>query len=246
MDRVLEVRDLTKKFGNLTAVNGVSLSIKKGEVFGFLGPNGSGKSTTIRMLCGILTPTRGKGHVLGYDLLTEPENIRQAIGYMSQRFSLYQELTVVENLDFYAGVYSVPPREAARRRKELIEIVQLKGKERSLAGSLSGGWQQRLALACALLHRPRLLFLDEPTAGVDPMSRRNFWEILHRLAAEGVTIFVSTHYMDEAEQCHTLGFMLQGRLIGCDTPEELKKRAGRDTMEDVFITFAGQEGGGVR
>ncbi len=238
MDTVLEISGLTKRFGDFTAVDGVSFSINRGEVFGFLGSNGSGKTTTVRMLCGILTPTGGEGNVLGYDIYSQTENIRQAIGYMSQRFSLYEELTVVENMDFYAGTYSVSAREADARKKELIALVGLEGKEKQFAGTMSGGQKQRLALACALLHQPPLLFLDEPTAGVDPLSRRNFWKILHQLAAQGVTVFVTTHYMDEADQCHRLGFMHQGRLIGLGPPSKLKNDLGVDTMEDVFIAFA--------
>ena len=245
MKPAIEVAGLTKHFGRVAAVDGISFSVRRGEVFGFLGSNGSGKTTTVRMLCGILTPTDGKGHVLGFDIYTEPESIRQAIGYMSQKFSLYQELTVEENLDFYAGTYSVPAKEAVRRKEDLIHLVELGGKERSFAGNLSGGQKQRLALACALMHQPPLLFLDEPTAGVDPVSRRNFWRILHRLAAEGVTIFVTTHYMDEAEQCHTLGFMHHGMLIGFGSPEELKTGMGVDTMEDVFVTFAERGEGNI-
>jgi len=235
---VIRVDGLTKRFGNFTAVNQVSFSVNRGEVFGFLGSNGSGKTTTVRMLCGILTPTAGTGNVLGYDIYTDTENIRQAIGYMSQKFSLYQDLTVVENLDFYAGTYSVSPREAEDRKRELIEMVELDGREKQLAGTMSGGQKQRLALACALIHRPPLLFLDEPTAGVDPLSRRNFWKILHLLSSQGVTVFVTTHYMDEADQCHRLGFMHHGRLIGLGSPFQLKSDLGLDTMEDVFIAFA--------
>lgn len=238
MDEVLNITGLTKHFGKLVAVDGVSFSVNRGEVFGYLGSNGSGKTTLVRMLCGILTPTAGEGNVLGFDIYSQTENIRQAIGYMSQKFSLYQELTVMENLDFYAGTYSVPSEEAAVRKKELIEMVELEGREKQFAGNMSGGQKQRLALACALIHKPPLLFLDEPTAGVDPLSRRNFWKILHQLASEGVTVFVTTHYMDEADQCHRLGFMHQGRLIALGPPSQLKRDVGKETMEDVFIAFA--------
>ena len=238
MEKVLLINSLTKRFGKFTAVDGVSFSVNRGEVFGFLGSNGSGKTTTVRMLCGILTPSEGEGSVLGFDIYTQAEGIRQAIGYMSQKFSLYQELTVVENLDFYAGIYSVSRKEAGSRKEELIGMLQLEEQENQLAGILSGGQKQRLALACALLHRPPVLFLDEPTAGVDPLSRRKFWEVLHQLAVQGVTIFVTTHYMDEADQCNRLGFMHQGRLIGLGPPSQLKKDLGKATMEEVFIAFA--------
>lgn len=237
----IEVINLTKRFGKLTAVNNISFSIKPGEIFGFLGANGSGKSTTIRMLCGILTPTSGSGRVLGFDIATQTEKIKQNIGYMSQKFSLYDELTVDENLNFYAGVYGLNDSETIIRKREIIELTNLTGRESQRAGNLSGGWKQRLALGCALIHRPPLLFLDEPTAGVDPVSRRIFWEIIQYLTTQGVTILVTTHYMDEAELCDAVGFIHLGNLVAFGTPEELKVKYGFESLEDVFISFVGPD-----
>ncbi|MDI3327869.1 MAG: ABC transporter ATP-binding protein [Alicyclobacillaceae bacterium] len=242
--------ELTKRFGDRTAVDRVSLAIPRGTIFGFLGPNGSGKSTTIRMLCGVLTPTSGSGEVLGYDLLTEAEEIKQHIGYMSQKFSLYEELTAEENLSFYARIYGLSLERARRRKEELIALAGLAGREKQRAGSLSGGWKQRLALACALLHEPELLILDEPTAGVDPVSRRIFWDLIREFARRGVTVLVSTHYMDEAETCDQIGFIFFGKLLVTGTPGELKARTGLPSLDDVFIQlvnaqghFSGQGGG---
>ena len=209
---------LTKRFGAFTAVDHVDLRVEAGELYGFLGPNGAGKSTTLRMLCGILEPTEGNGRVLGIDLRQEPERIKTAIGYMSQRFSLYDDLSAAENLVFYAMVYGVPARARRERIDRMIQLADLVGREDTLAGQLSGGYRQRLALACALVHAPRLMFLDEPTAGVDPVSRRTFWELIRRLADGGVTVVVTTHYMDEAEHCDRLGFIYQGRLIAQGAP----------------------------
>jgi len=241
MDTAIEVKDLNKTFGSHLAVNNISFQVKTGEIFGFLGPNGSGKSTTIRMLCGILTPTSGQGKVLGFDIYTEAEKIKQHIGYMSQKFSLYEELTVKENLQFYAGVYSLDASQTASRIKEIVELANLEGREHFRAGTLSGGWKQRLALGCALLHNPPLLFLDEPTAGVDPVSRRIFWEIIRYLAKSGTTVFVTTHYMDEAEFSDTIGFINNGALAAFGTPAQLMKKYGYDSLEDVFISFVGRE-----
>jgi ABC-2 type transport system ATP-binding protein len=211
---VIETRGLGRRFGDLVAVAGVDLAVAKGEIFGVLGPNGAGKSTTIRMLCGILDPTSGDGRVVGHDVRTEPEAIKHRIGYMTQRFSLYEDLTVEENLQFYAGIYGVPRRTRAARVAEVLAENGLGERRRQLAGTLSGGWKQRVALACATIHRPPLLFLDEPTAGVDPVSRRHFWTEIHRLAATGTTVLVTTHYMDEAERCHRLAFIF---AAGCST-----------------------------
>jgi ABC-2 type transport system ATP-binding protein len=218
-------RGLTKRFGRIVAVDHLDLTVRAGELYGFLGPNGAGKSTTLRMLCGILEPTEGEGHVLGFDLRRHPERVKSAIGYMSQRFSLYDDLTVTENLTFYARVYMVPRGERAGRIERMLRLADLVGREGQLSGQLSGGYRQRLALACALVHTPRLIFLDEPTAGVDPVSRRTFWALIRRLADEGTTILVTTHYMDEAELCDTLGFMYQGRLIAAGSPRQIKTEA---------------------
>src|SRR5829696_269855 len=230
---IIEVRGLTRRFGDHVAVDDVTFSVEEGEVFAFLGPNGSGKSTTIRMLCGILTPSSGEGRVLGYDIATEGERIKQSIGYMSQRFALYEDLSVRENLEFYAGVYEVPARERRARIEELIAMAGLTGRERQLSGQLSGGWKQRLALGCAIAHRPRLLFLDEPTAGVDPVSRRKFWTMIHGLANEGVTIFVTTHYLDEAEHANRIAMIHNGVLRALASPAELKRSSLQGTLVNV-------------
>ena len=235
-------RGLRKKFGEFVAVDGISFSIERGDVFGFLGPNGSGKSTTIRMLCGIISPTEGEGKVLGFDIYRQQAQIRSRIGYMSQRFSLYDDLTVEENLLFYAGIYSVRGGEFAEMREFALQMSGLKGRERELAANLSGGWKQRLALSCAILHKPQMLFLDEPTGGVDPNSRRNFWDLIYQLSSMGVTIFVTTHYMDEAEHCDKLSFILDGRIIAVGSPSELKRNIlGGDVfssnLEDVFVSL---------
>lgn len=218
----IEVHGLTKRFGDRIAVNDATFDVKRGEVFAFLGPNGSGKSTTIRMLCGILAPTEGTGRVLGYDIRTEQEYIKQNIGYMSQRFSLYEDLSVRENLEFYAGIYAVPRASLAARVTELIAMAGLQGREDQLTAHLSGGWKQRLALGCAIVHRPPLLFLDEPTAGVDPVSRREFWTMIHELAANGVTVFATTHYLDEAEHAARVAMIHGGVLTALATPADFK------------------------
>jgi ABC-2 type transport system ATP-binding protein len=218
---VIETEHLERRFGNLVAVRDVSLTVHRGEIFGVLGPNGAGKSTTIRMLCGILDPTGGRGTVVGYDIQKEPERIKERIGYMTQRFSLYEDLTVQENLEFYAGIYSLSH---GRRRKRIEQVLERSGlgpRRKQLAGTLSGGWKQRVALASSTIHEPPLLFLDEPTAGVDPLSRREFWERINQLAVDGTTVVVTTHYMDEAERCHRLAFIFRGRLLGVGTPGEM-------------------------
>jgi ABC-2 type transport system ATP-binding protein len=216
------VEDLVKRFGAFTAVDHVSFHARKGEVFGFLGPNGSGKSTTIRILCGLLRPTAGRARVAGYDVAADPESVRQHIGYMSQKFSLYNDLTVMENLRFYGGLYSVTGARLKERIAWALRMAGLEGREDSMTRTLSGGWKQRLALGCALLHRPPIVFLDEPTSGVDPLSRRRFWELIQQMAGEGVTVFVSTHYMDEAEYCNRLALLMRGRVIALGAPSELK------------------------
>jgi ABC-2 type transport system ATP-binding protein len=218
----VEIHDLVKTFGSFVAVDHVSLQVPKGEIFGFLGPNGAGKSTTIRMLCGLLTPTSGEASVNGLDVATKPEEIRKNIGYMSQKFSLYDDLTVDENIDFFAGMYGVPREVRAERRQYVLEMANLTGRHDALTRTLSGGWKQRLALGCAILHDPPILFLDEPTSGVDPIARRAFWGLIHDLSKSGHTVFVSTHYMDEAEYCHRIALMYRGKVIALGTPAELK------------------------
>jgi ABC-2 type transport system ATP-binding protein len=223
-DSVISASHLERRFGKLVAVKDMSLEVQRGEIFGVLGPNGAGKSTTIRMLCGILAPSSGSGRVVGFDILRESERIKQNIGYMTQRFSLYEDLTVEENLQFYAGIYGLSGRRKAARIDEVLRRSGLTERKRELAGTLSGGWKQRVALASATIHQPPLLFLDEPTAGVDPVSRRDFWEHIHQLSAEGTTVLVTTHYMDEAERCHRLSFIFRGSLLDVGTPEEIVKR----------------------
>jgi len=218
----LEVLELTKCFGHFTAVDHVSFTVQPGEVIGYLGPNGSGKTTTIRMLCGLSTPTEGTARILGMDIVKNAEAIKPHIGYMSQKFSLYDELTVLENLQFYAGVYEIPRATEKARIQEILHIAGLERHPRAMTGSLSGGWRQRLALGCAMLHRPPLLFLDEPTSGVDPVARREFWDLIYQFAFEGTTVFITTHYMDEAEHCSRVGFMYRSKLMAFDTPRALK------------------------
>ncbi len=218
----VEITDLVKKFGSFTAVDGVSLRVGKGEIFGFLGPNGAGKSTTIRMLCGIITPTSGSGKVGGFDIFREPEKIKENIGYMSQKFSLYEDLTVEENLNFFSGIYRLPDTVKAARKEWALGMAGLLDRRGVLTRTLAGGWKQRLALGCSILHEPSILFLDEPTSGVDPLSRRCFWDLTYGMAARGVTVFVTTHYMDEAEYCDRLALIDQGKIIALGTPGELK------------------------
>ncbi|WP_134684257.1 ABC transporter ATP-binding protein [Brevibacillus migulae] len=241
MSMAIQCENLTKRFGPRVAVNNLSIEIPKGSIYGFLGPNGSGKSTTIRMLCGLLVPTSGTGTVLGFDVMTQSEEIKQRIGYMSQKFSLYEDLTVEENLDFYAGIYGIDGPHRKKRKEELIAMAGLTGRETQLAGSLSGGWKQRLALSCALLHEPELLILDEPTAGVDPVSRRIFWDVIHDLAKKGITILVTTHYMDEAQTCDWIGFIFFGNLLAQGTPQDLIRQLEVQNLEDVFVTLVQQE-----
>ncbi|HLO28197.1 MAG TPA: ABC transporter ATP-binding protein [Anaerolineales bacterium] len=218
----LEVYGLTKKFGAFTSVDHVSFTVQPGEVLGYLGPNGSGKTTTIRMLCGLLTPTEGTASIMGIEAFKHSEQIKPLIGYMSQKFSLYDDLTVLENLQFYAGVYEVPESEEKKRIAEILRLAGLEERTGSLTFELSGGWRQRLALGCAILHRPRLLFLDEPTSGVDPVARREFWDLIYEMASQGTTIFITTHYMDEAEHCNRVAFMYRSKLMALDTPAALK------------------------
>jgi ABC-2 type transport system ATP-binding protein len=224
---VIDVQGLSKSFAGKRAVDDFAIQVRRGQIYGFLGPNGSGKTTTIRMLCGLLTPDAGDGTCLGYDILREPQAIKRRVGYMTQRFSLYEDLSIRENLDFIARMYGLPQREEAVHQS--LERLGLIERQRQLAGSLSGGWKQRLALAACLLHKPDLLLLDEPTAGVDPKARRDFWEEIHALAANGITVLVSTHYMDEAERCHELAYIAYGRLLSRGTPQQLTEASGLST-----------------
>lgn len=224
------IENLVKRFGDFVAVDRLTLRVRKGEVFGFLGPNGAGKSTTIRMLCGLLRPSAGRAVVAGYDVAREPEAVRQNIGYMSQKFSLYSDLTVMENLRLFAGLYSVPPREVKERTEWALAMANLQGQEHLLTRTLPGGWKQRLAMGCAVLHRPPVLFLDEPTSGVDPISRRQFWDLIHEMAQKGVTAFVTTHYMEEAEYCNRLALIFRGQMVALGTPTDLKRNSMRGEL----------------
>ncbi|HZS51891.1 MAG TPA: ABC transporter ATP-binding protein [Bryobacterales bacterium] len=219
----VEIHDLVKTFGPFVAVDRVSLEVRAGEIFGFLGPNGAGKSTTIRMLCGLLTPTSGSARVAGFDVATAPEQVRRNIGYMSQKFSLYDDLTVEQNIDFFAGMYGVPKDRRRERKDYVLQMAQLAEQRKTLTAALSGGWKQRLALGCAILHDPPIVFLDEPTSGVDPIARAAFWDLIRDLSGTGHTIFVSTHYMDEAEYCHRIALMYAGRVIALGEPGTLKR-----------------------
>jgi len=236
--RAVVVENLVKRFGRFTAVDHVSFEVARGEIFGFLGPNGAGKSTTIRMLCGILAPTEGTGSVAGFDVRSEPEKIKAHIGYMSQRFSLYEDLTVEENINFYSGIYRIPAEEKKRQKQWVLEMAGLEEHRRTRAAVLSAGWKQRLALGCAILHRPPILFLDEPTSGVDPISRRQFWQLIYEMADRGVTVFVTTHYMDEAEYCDRLGLIYRGALIASGAPETLKHERMQDDVLEVICDRA--------
>lgn len=238
MEYAITTRELTRTFGTFTAVDRISMNIRPGEIYGILGPNGSGKTTTMRMLCGLLEPTAGSGTVLGYDLVRESEKIKQKIGYMSQKFSLYDDLTVYENLDFYAGLYGIPYRERRMRIAAMIETARLVGRENELSANLSGGWKQRLALGCAIISRPSIVFLDEPTSGVSPASRKHFFRIIQQLANEGTTVMITTHFMDEAERCHQIAFISGGRLIAHDTPDNLKEKVIEGCMVEVDLPDA--------
>ncbi len=242
-DVAVRTTGLRKVFGSLVAVENLDLEIHKGEVFGLLGPNGSGKTTTIRMLCGLLEPTAGKATVVGIDVVEDPEGVRQRIGYMSQRYGLYDDLTVRENMRFYGSMYGLRGAKREMRVRALLDELGLGPRENQMAGTLSGGWKQRLALACATAHQPDMLFLDEPTAGVDPSSRRLFWNWIYGLAARGTTILVTTHYMDEAERCQRLGFLSRGHLIALGTVGEVTKAFGQPSIEDVFIELQRRDEG---
>jgi ABC-2 type transport system ATP-binding protein len=235
----VSVDKLEKKFGDFTAVNKIDFGVKRGEIFGFLGPNGAGKSTTIRMLCGILMPTSGSGSVGGYDITKQQELIKQNIGYMSQKFSLYEDLTVEENIDFYGGIYTLPPKKKKERKEWIIKMADLASFRSRMTRTLSGGWKQRLALGCAIIHEPRIIFLDEPTSGVDPIARQNFWNLIKEMARSGVTVFVTTHYMDEAENCDRMSLIYKGSIIAMGTAEELKTKFMKNDV--LKIDLAGGE-----
>ncbi len=236
MEDAVVVKDLTRIFGDFVAVDHVSFSVKRGEIFGFLGPNGAGKSTTIRMLNGILMPTSGQAQVLGFDIYTQVDRIKENIGYMSQKFSLYDDLKVIENIEFYGGIYRVPKDKRQQRYEWALRMAGLTDKRETITGALAVGWKQRLALGCALLHEPRVLFLDEPTSGVDPKSRRDFWVLIGEIADRGTTVFVTTHYMDEAEHCDRLGLIYRAKLITIGTPAELKSGSMPGTVVEVEAT----------
>jgi len=237
-DVVISVQNLTKQFGDFTAVNKITFDVKRGEIFGFLGANGAGKTTAMRMLCGLSIPTSGKGTVAGYDVMRESENIKRRIGYMSQRFSLYNDLTVWENIRLFAAIYGLFSKALVERGEEILKRLNLFKERNTLVGSLPLGWKQKLAFAIATIHRPEIVFLDEPTGGVDPITRRQFWEMIYEAAAGGTTIFVTTHYMDEAEYCHRVSIMVDGEVKALDTPAHLKQQFEVDTMDEVFRLLA--------
>jgi len=234
-EHAIEVTGLTKVFGSFTAVDHISFTVRRGEIFGFLGANGAGKSTTIRMLCGLLQPTSGTGRVGGFDIVSQTEQVKLNIGYMSQRFSLYDDLTVEQNIRFYGGIYGLGNHRLNERLAWVLKMADLRGRESSLTRTLSGGWKQRLALGCAILHQPQIVFLDEPTGGVDPISRRNFWELINRLSAEGITVLVTTHFLDEAEYCNDIILINAGRLIAAGSPVELKTRYISEPILEVSL-----------
>ena len=240
--KAVEVRDLEKRFGKFTAVNRIGFEVAKGEVFGFLGPNGAGKSTTIRMLCGILPPTSGTGKVGGFDIATQRYRIKETIGYMSQKFSLYEDLTIEENIEFYSGIYKLSRQKKKTRKDWILKMAGLEELKTRLTGTISTGFKQRLAFGCAVIHEPKIVFLDEPTSGVDPIARKNFWELVRQMASNGVTIFVTTHYMDDADNCDRISLIYSGDIIAMGSPDELKRKMAKgDTseisLEDVFVSL---------
>jgi len=234
-DTAVTVQDLVKRFDSFTAVNRINFTVGKGEIFGFLGPNGAGKSTTIKMLCGILPPTAGTGRVGGYDIVKDRGRIKTIIGYMSQKFSLYQDLTVEENIDFYSGIYNIPATQKKERKGWIIKMAGLEDLRGNLTRNLSGGWKQRLALGCAIIHQPEIVFLDEPTSGVDPIARENFWDLIRKMAGQGITVFVTTHYMDEAENCGRMVLIYKGSIIAMGTPEELKTKFMKGEVLEITV-----------
>ena len=235
---IIQVQNLTKKFGDFTAVDSISFEVKKGEIFGFLGANGAGKTTAMKMLIGILKPTSGKAEVAGFDVFSQTENIKKNIGYMSQKFALYDDLTVKENITFFGGIYGLSRIEIKEKTNKLIDELKLHSVEKELVGSLPLGWKQKIAFSVSLLHQPKIVFLDEPTGGVDPITRRQFWEMIYETANNGTTIFVTTHYMDEAEYCDRVSIMVEGRIEALDTPKKLKELFKVATMNDVFLKLA--------
>ena len=237
-DYIISVRELTKCFGNFTAVNRISFDVRRGEIFGFLGANGAGKTTAMRMLCGLSYPTSGSGTVAGWDVMREGEQIKRHIGYMSQKFSLYNDLTVWENIRLFAGIYGLSKAETERRAAEALERLNFTSERNTLVGSLPLGWKQKLSFAVATIHRPEVVFLDEPTGGVDPITRRQFWEMIYEAADNGTTIFVTTHYMDEAEYCSLVSIMVDGEVRALDTPARLKEKFAAKTMDEVFRILA--------
>ncbi|MGD9707648.1 MAG: ABC transporter ATP-binding protein [Candidatus Delongbacteria bacterium] len=237
-DLIINAENLTKKFGNFTACDQITFNVKKGEIFGFLGANGAGKTTAIRMLCGLSQPTSGQATIAGYDIYKETEKIKLNIGYMSQKFSLYEDLTVKENIEFYGGIYRLPSKEIKERSKKLINELGLDSVKNKLIGSLPLGWKQKLAFSVAVFHSPKIVFLDEPTGGVDPVTRRQFWELIYKAADEGISVFVTTHYMDEAEYCGRISMMVDGKIAAMGTPKELKDRFNAGSMYDVFLHLA--------
>lgn len=237
-ETVIHTDRLTKRFGNFTAVDHISFDVGRGEIFGFLGANGAGKTTAMRMLCGLSRPTEGSGSVAGYDIATQPEMVKRNIGYMSQRFSLYDDLTVLENIRLYGGIYGLRRREILRRAVGILRRLDFRGEARTLVGRLPLGWKQKLAFSVATLHRPEIVFLDEPTGGVDPVTRRQFWELIYEAAAGGTTVFVTTHYMDEAEYCTRVSIMVDGRIRALGAPAELKRQFAAGSMDEVFRSLA--------
>lgn len=237
-NNVIEVENLTKKFGDFTAVNSITFEVKKGEIFGFLGANGAGKTTAMKMLIGIARPTSGKAQVAGFDVFTHPEDIKKNIGYMSQKFALYDDLTVKENITFFGGIYGLSRSKIKEKRSELVQELGLEDIVNELVGSLPLGWKQKISFSIALLHSPTIVFLDEPTGGVDPITRRQFWEMIYKAANNGTTVFVTTHYMDEAEYCDRVSIMVEGKIEALDTPKKLKEKYSADNMNDVFLKLA--------
>ena len=235
MEPIIETRDLTRRFGELTAVNRLNIAVAPGEIFGLVGPDGAGKTTTLRLLCGLMNPTEGSARVAGHDVAREPRAVKDQIGYMAQRFGLYADLSVEENMSFYADLFGIVGAERRELQARLMRMTRMEPFSKRQAGRLSGGMKQKLALMCTLLHRPRILFLDEPTNGVDPVSRRDFWTILYQLLKDGITIFMTTAYLDEAERCNRVGLMHKGKLIRCDTPERLRMATSAESLEGVFV-----------